>query len=225
MVDAKKIGVAGAAIVLVTLVAVFATSYMADFETARTPNNEDEFQTIELKDAPVLGSETAPVIIVEVGDYQCHMCKLWFEETRPLIIENYVATGKANLVFIDMPFLGHDSTPASEATYCADDQGKYWEYHTMLFKFQQEIDDGWANASRLQAFALNLGLDMELFDKCMITDDHRAQVNFNMQIAKKEFGANSTPTFMIINTSTGEAEKIVGAHPYSTFVSVIDPML
>jgi len=227
MVDAKKIGVAGAAIVLVTLVAVFATSYMADFETARNipPNTEDEFQTVELKDAPVLGSKTAPVIIVEVGDYQCHMCKLWFEETRPLIIENYVATGKTNLVFIDMPFLGHDSTPASEATYCADDQGKYWEYHTMLFKFQQEIDDGWANASRLQAFALNLGLDMELFDKCMITDDHRAQVNFNMQIAKKEFGANSTPTFMIINTSTGEAEKIVGAHPYSTFVSVIDPML
>ena len=227
MVDAKKIGVAGAAIVLVTLVAVFATSYMADFETARNipPNTEDEFQTVELKDAPVLGSETAPVIIVEVGDYQCHMCKLWFEETRPQIIENYVTTGKANLVFIDMPFLGSHSGPASEATYCADDQGKYWEYHTMLFKFQQEIDDGWANASRLQAFALNLGLDMELFDKCMITDDHRAQVNFNMQIAKKEFGANSTPTFMIINTSTCEAEKIVGAHPYSTLVSVIDPML
>ena len=66
---------------------------------------------------------------------------------------------------------------------------------------------------------------MDQFDKCMITDDHRAQVNFNMQIAKKEFGANSTPTFMIINTSTGVAEKIVGAHPYSTFVSVLDQML
>ena len=118
MVDAKKIGVAGAAIVLVTLVAVFATSYMADFETARNipPNTEDEFQTVELKDAPVLGSKTAPVIIVEVGDYQCHMCKLWFEETRPLIIENYVETGKVNLVFVDMRFLGRDSTPASEAT-------------------------------------------------------------------------------------------------------------
>ena len=224
MVDAKKIGVAGAAIVLVTLVAVFATSYMSDFETARTPNVDDEFQTVELKDAPVLGSKTAPVIIVEVGDYQCHMCKLWFEETRPLIIENYVETGKANLVFIDMPFLGRDSTPASEATYCANDQGKYWEYHTMLFRFQEEIDDGWANASRLQAFALNLGLDMEQFDKCMITDDHRAQVNANMQMAKKQFGANSTPTFVIVGP-TGEAQKIVGAHPYSTFVSVLDPML
>ena len=152
------------------------------------------------------------------------MCKLWFKETRPLIIENYVETGKANLVFIDMPFLGRDSTPASEATYCANDQGKYWEYHSTLFEYQQEIDDGWANASRLQAIALNLGLDMEQFDKCMITDDHRAQVNANMQMAKKQFGANSTPTFVIVGP-TGEAQKIVGAHPYSTFVSVLDPML
>ena len=51
-----------------------------------------------------------------------------------------------------------------------------------------------------------------------------AQVNFNMQMAKKEFGANSTPTFVIVGP-TGEAEKIVGAHPYSTFVSVLDQML
>ena len=226
MVDAKKIGVAGAAIVLVTLVAVFATSYMSDFETPRNSslNNTDESKAVELKGAPVLGSKTATVTIVEVGDYQCHMCKLWFKETRPLIIENYVETGKANLVFIDMPFLGRDSTPASEATYCANDQGKYWEYHSTLFEYQQEIDDGWANASRLQAIALNLGLDMEQFDKCMITDDHRAQVNANMQMAKKQFGANSTPTFVIVGP-TGEAQKIVGAHPYSTFVSVLDPML
>ena len=224
MVDAKKIGVAGAAIVLVTLVAVFATSYMSDFETARTPNTEDESKTLELKDAPVLGSKTATVTIVEVGDYQCHMCKLWFEETRPLIIENYVETGKVNFVFVDMPFLGSDSTPASEATYCADDQGKYWEYHSMLFTYQEEIDDGWASATRLQAFAFNLGLDIEQFDKCMKTDDHRSLVNSNMQIAKKQFGANSTPTFVIVGP-TGEAEKIVGAHPYSTFVSVLDQML
>ena len=224
MVDAKKIGVAGAAIVLVTLVAVFATSYMSDFETARTPNTEDESKTLELKDAPVLGSKTATVTIVEVGDYQCHMCKLWFEETRPLIIENYVETGKVNLVFVDMPFLGSDSTPASEATYCADDQGKYWEYHSMLFTYQEEIDDGWASANRLQAFAFNLGLDIEQFDKCMKTDDHRSLVNSNMDIANKVVGANSTPTFVIVGP-TGEAEKIVGAHPYSTFVSVLDQML
>ncbi len=229
MVDSKKIGIAGAAVVLVTLVTIFGTSYMADFENnprtvSQNDSQENKLKAIELKHAPVLGSDTATVTIIEVGDYQCHMCKKWFEETRPLIIDNYINTGKANLVFIDMPFLGYDSTPASEATYCADDQGKYWEYHTMLFRFQQEIDDGWANANRLQAFAFNLGLDIEQFDKCMTTDDHKAKVNFNMQMSKKEFGANSTPTFVIVNTQ-GEWKKIIGAHPYSTFEDIIESML
>jgi len=226
MVDTKKIAVAGAAVVLVAIVTIFASSYMSDFETSRAPNTEDEFQTLELKQAPVLGSKDATVTIVEVGDYQCHMCKLWFEETRPQIVENYIETGKANLVFLDMPFLGSDSTPASEATYCADDQGKYWEYHSMLFTYQEdEIDGGWANANRLQAIAFNLGLDIEQFDKCMTTDDHYSRVNYNKQVAVTEFGAKSTPTFMIINSISGEAQRIVGAHPYSTFENVIDSLL
>ncbi len=226
MVDTKKIAVAGAAVVLVAIVTIFASSYMSDFETSRAPNTEDEFQTLELKQAPVLGSKDATVTIIEVGDYQCHMCKLWFEETRPQIVENYIETGKANLVFLDMPFLGSDSTPASEATYCADDQGKYWEYHSMLFTYQEdEIDGGWANANRLQAIAFNLGLDIEQFDKCMTTDDHYSRVNYNKQVAVTEFGAKSTPTFMIINSISGEAQRIVGAHPYSTFENVIDSLL
>ncbi len=226
MVDTKKIAVAGAAVVLVAIVTIFASSYMSDFETSRAPNTEDEFQTLELKQAPVLGSKDATITIIEVGDYQCHMCKLWFEETRPQIVENYIETGKANLVFLDMPFLGSDSTPASEATYCADDQGKYWEYHSMLFIYQEdEIDGGWANANRLQAIAFNLGLDIEQFDKCMTTDDHFARVNYNKQVAVTEFGAKSTPTFMIVNSLSGEAQRIVGAHPYPTFEKVIDSLL
>ena len=229
MVDSKKIGIAGAAVVLVTLVTIFGTSYMADFEN--NPRNvdqnnsqENKLKAIELQDAPVLGSNTATVTIVEVGDYQCHMCKVWFEQTRPLIIENYIASGKVNLVFIDMPFLGSDSLPASEATYCANDQGKYWEYHSALFEYQQEIDDGWADPNRLQAIALNLGLDMDEFDQCMSSNEHFSQVKYNKQVAVTEFGANSTPTFMIVNT-TGDSQRIVGAHPYSTFEDIIESML
>ena len=226
MVDTKKIAVAGAAVVLVVILVTFATSYMSDFDTPRTTTTEEgEFQKLELKQAPVLGSKSATVTIIEVGDYQCHMCKRWFEETRPQIIENYINTGKANFVFVDMPFLGSDSIPASEATYCADDQGKYWEYHSMLFRFQQEIDDGWANANRLQAFAFNLGLDIEQFDKCMTTDDHFSRVNYIKQVAVTEFGANSTPTFMIVNTLSGESQRVVGAHPYSTFENLIDSLI
>ena len=226
MVDTKKIAVAGAAVVLVVILVTFATSYMSDFDTPRTStNDDDEFKTLELKQAPVLGSKTATVTIIEVGDYQCHMCKIWFEETRPQIIENYISTGKANLVFVDMPFLGSDSIPASEATYCADDQGKYWEYHSMLFRYQEEIDDGWANANRLQAIAFNLDLEIEQFDKCMTTDDHYARVNYNKQMAVTEFGANSTPTFMVVNTLSGDSQRIIGAHPYTTFEQVINSLL
>jgi len=124
-----------------------------------------------------------------------------------------------------MPFLGSDSIPASEATYCADDQGKYWEYHSMLFRYQEEIDDGWANANRLQAIAFNLDLDIEQFDKCMTTDDHYARVNYNKQMAVTEFGANSTPTFMVVNTLSGDSQRIIGAHPYTTFEQVINSLL
>ena len=223
MVNAKLIGVAAAAVILVSVVTIYSSSYLADFEKAQT-SADDDLKTISLKKTPVLGSETAPITIVEVGDYQCHMCKKWFEETRPLIVENYIETGKVNLVFIDMPFLGHDSIPASEATYCANDQGKYWEYHSMLFQYQQEIDDGWANANRLQAIALNLDLDIEQFDKCMTTDDHYPRVNFNKQKAVTDFGANSTPTFMIVNNA-GDSQRLVGAHPYSTFEQVINSLL
>ncbi|MEC7707332.1 MAG: DsbA family protein, partial [Thermoproteota archaeon] len=90
---------------------------------------------------------------------------------------------------------------------------------------EDEIDGGWASATRLQAFAFNLGLDIEQFDKCMTTDDHFSRVNYNKQVAVTEFGAKSTPTFMIINISTGESQRVVGAHPYSTFEKVIDSFL
>ena len=222
MVDSKKIGIAGAAVVLVTLVTIFGTSYMADFEN--NPRNVGENNSQQNFEYVALGSETATVTIIEIGDYQCHMCKLWFEETRPQIIENYVVTGDVNLIFIDMPFLGKDSQHASAATYCADDQGKYWAYHEKLYQLQQEIDDGWANADRLNAIAFSLDLDMEVFDACMESKLHYDRVSFYNQKARNDFGANSTPTFVIYNSS-GDSERLVGAYPYSAFQDVINSML
>ena len=60
---------------------------------------------INLKNgSPVLGSENAPVTIIEFGDYQCEACYYWFHNTRADIIDNYIETGKAKLVFVDLPF-------------------------------------------------------------------------------------------------------------------------
>ena len=223
MANPKKIAVCIVAVILVAAVTISFSSYLSEFNNVQS-SSQDEIKAITFKNPPVLGSETATVTIVEVGDYQCEMCKLWFEQTRPQIIKNYVDTGKVNLVFIDMPFLGNDSITAAEATYCADEQGKYWDYHAKLYQLQQHVDDGWANSDRLSTIALNMDLNMEEFNECMNSKEYYSKVNFNKQKAKTDLGANSTPTFVIVNTS-GDSKRIVGAHPYSTFEEIINAML
>ena len=173
--------------------------------------------------SPVMGSESAKVTIVEFGDYQCHQCYNWFHNTKDSIVENYIETGKVNLVFVDLAFLGRDSPKAAAASYCAEEQGKYWEYHDQLYNYQEGIDSGWANSERLKAFAQNLELDEELFDSCLDSGKFNKRVQFNISEAIKH-GAKATPTFIIVN-SEGDQQKLVGAQPYSVFQNVLDSMI
>lgn len=174
--------------------------------------------------SPILGDPDAPITIVEFGDYQCHQCYNWFHNTKPAIFEEYIDTGKANLVFVDMAFLGRDSPVAAQATYCAEDQGKYWEYHDILYQSQEaQIDNGWANKERLKAFAFSLGLDMELFDSCLDSNKYQKRVQSNVSEARS-FGVSGTPTFVIV-APNGQEQKLVGAQPYSVFQQVIESMI
>lgn len=171
----------------------------------------------------ILGSSSAPITIVEFGDYQCHQCYNWFHNTKPSIFQNYVDAGKVNFVFVDLAFLGRDSPKAAQASYCAEDQGKYWEYHTQLYNSQEsQIDNGWANSERLKSFAFSLGLDVELFDSCLDSGKYAKRVQYNVAEAKK-LGVSGTPTFFIIGPN-GQQEKLVGAQPYSVFTKILDSM-
>ena len=172
----------------------------------------------------ILGNPSAQVTIVEFGDYQCHQCYNWFHNTKPAVFQNYVDTGKVNFVFMDLAFLGMDSPKAAQASYCAEDQGKYWEYHDQLYTAQEsQIDNGWANSQRLKAFAFSLDLDMELFDSCLDSGKYAKRVQYNIAEAKK-LGASGTPTFFIIGPD-GQQQKLVGAQPYSVFKQVLDSMI
>jgi len=171
--------------------------------------------------SPILGDPKAPITIVEFGDYQCHFCKEWFHETKPLIERDYIDTGKANMIFVDMAFLGRDSAKAAQASYCAEDQNAYWEYHGMLYDSQEPtIDGGWANTERLKAFAFALGLDMELFNSCLDSDKYSERIRYNIQQAR-ENGISSTPGFFVVGSDT--QQFIRGAQPYSTFQKVLTP--
>ena len=173
--------------------------------------------------SPILGDPSAPVTIVEFGDYQCHQCYNWFHNTKPAITRDYIDTGKANLVFVDMAFLGRDSGPAAQATYCAEDQGKYWEYHDMLYNAQEDkIDGGWANTERLKAFAFSMGLDMELFESCLDSGKYAKRVQYNTQQAR-EHGVRGTPGFFIVSSDV--QHQIGGAQPFSVFKQILDPLV
>ncbi len=174
--------------------------------------------------SPILGDPDAPITIVEFGDYQCHACYNWFHTHKPAVYDNYIATGKANLVFVDLAFLGRDSPTASQASYCAEDQGMYWQYHDLLYNSQEaQIDNGWANSERLKAFAFSLGLDTELFDGCLDSGKYSKRVQYNISEAKKH-GAKATPTFIIIGPNN-QQEQFQGGQPYSTFKQIMDSMI
>lgn len=173
--------------------------------------------------SPILGDPSAPITIVEFGDYQCHQCYNWFHNTKPTIFQNYVETGKANLVFVDLAFLGRDSQKASQASYCAEDQGMYWEYHDTLYNFQEpQIDGGWANSERLKAFASNLELDMDLFGSCLDSGKYAKRVQYNIQQAR-DHGIRGTPGFFIVGPD-GQ-QQLGGAQPYSVFKQILDTMI
>ena len=222
MADKKKAIVAIVGIAIVVAIAASFTSYIGQVEQ-QTQAIESEYQISSMNIPPVLGLETASVTIIEMGDYQCEMCKRWNDNTRPKIIENFIDTGKANLVFIDLPILGSDSLTAAEASYCANDQGKYWDYHVTLYNYQGHMNSGWASSDRLKAIAFNLDMNMDEFEECLDSSKYEERIKFNAKKAKSG-GANSTPTFIIVN-SVGEQQKIIGAQPYSVFESVLNSLL
>jgi protein-disulfide isomerase len=174
--------------------------------------------------SPILGDPDAPITIVEFGDFQCHACYNWFHTHKPKIYENYIATGKANLVFVDLAFLGRDSPTAAQASYCAEDQGKYWDFHNLLYNSQQsKIDNGWANSESLKNFAFNLSLDMDLFESCLDSGKYTKRVQYNVSEAKKH-NAKATPTFIIVGPDN-QQEQFQGGQPYSTFKQIMDKMI
>ena len=219
----NKKGVVIGVIVIAIIIGVTFSLSLSSTETVNLDMSRTHGTISTAMGSPILGDANAPITIVEFGDYQCHQCYNWFHNTKPTIFQNYIETGKANLVFVDLAFLGRDSPKAAQASYCAEDQGMYWEYHDTLYNFQDpEIDGGWANSERLKAFASNLGLDMDLFESCFDSGKYSKRVQYNIQQAR-DHGIRGTPGFFIVGPD-GQ-QQLGGAQPYSVFKQILDTMI
>ncbi len=219
----NKLGVILAVIIITIIAWVTASLSASPSETVNLDMGRTHGTISTAMGSPILGDPSAPITIVEFGDYQCHQCYNWFHNTKPAIFQEYIETGKVNLVFVDLAFLGRDSPKAAQATYCAEDQEMYWEYHDTLYTSQEsKIDSGWANTERLKAFAFNMELDMELFDSCLDSGKYSKRVQYNSQQAR-DHGVRGTPGFFIVGPD-GQ-EQLGGAQPFSVFKQILDTMI
>ena len=199
---------------------------MGDKEGMPNGTMEDEAFTIGGIDlstaAPVEGDKDAPITIIEFGDYQCPKCKGWFQNEKPAIINSYISKGIANLYFLDFAWFGDDSVSAAQAAYCADDQGKFMEYHSTLYNNQAGIQDGWANIDALKQFAIEIKLDTEMFNKCLDSGKYADRVSHNTEVGTS-LGVVGTPYFFIVGPE-GDIKKIAGPQPSIVFDAAINSL-
>jgi len=168
---------------------------------------------------PTLGSPNASVTIVEFGDYQCPTCDEWYRSQEGQLIQKLVTTGKAKLVWRDFDYYGPDSVSASEAAYAAGEQGKFWQFHDLLFQNQQLPNSGWASKQNMETFAQQLGLNMTEFDQSFNSGKYDSLVNLNHSLGVQA-GISETPTFFLIGPN-GKVVTIAGGQPESVFEQAV----
>jgi protein-disulfide isomerase len=143
---------------------------------------------VAVKETPVRGVANAPVNIVEYADYECPYCQV----AEPILVKVLAENkGKVSLMYKDIPLPMHShAQKAAEASRCAGDQGKYWEYHDSLYAGKQfEIP-------QLKATARQLKLDGDAFDKCLDSGQHTEMVKSQLKEGQG-FGLEGTPSFFV----------------------------
>jgi predicted DsbA family dithiol-disulfide isomerase len=161
--------------------------------------------------APSRGASDAPIVMVEYTDYQCPFCNR-VQPTIDALMERY--EGKVLHVFKNLPLPNHPQAQlAGEASLCANDQTKFWEFHDWLFENQRTM-----NRDTMVAAAGELGIDGEAFTACIDAGVHRARVQADMKEARS-FGITGTPGFLV------NGRVISGAQPLSEFEAVFDEEL
>ncbi len=171
---------------------------------------ERELVNVSADDDPWIGAENPKVTIIVFSDYACSHCARFAIEAEKRIIENYGSVVK--LVFRDLPVLGEPSYKAALAANCALEQGKFWEYHYLLFKRQNEW---YSNGTKFYEYAEELGLNSTQFRECLDSEKYREEIEKDVEDAKS-YGASSTPTFFI------NGEMVVGYKSYEIFTSLIE---
>lgn len=196
-------------------------SYVSTRPPAHSVWQMDSSVTLVPNQGHVMGSDTAPLEVVEFADFECPACGTFATLAEPDVRTRLVNTGLIRFRFMDFPLNIHRNTRAGHgAAWCAGEQGKFWEMHDIIFQNQ----DRWNGeaTSRPQTvltdLARQIGVTMPQFESCMQTGKYAGQIqsNFDEGVRRK---VPSTPTFFIGN------RKVSSAIPYDKFKQHVDEVL
>lgn len=173
---------------------------------------------IEPDDNVFLGDENAPITVIEFTDYECPYCRYHFDETFQKIKEQYIDTGKVRYTVRDFPLEFHPFAQTSaEATECAEDEGKFWEYRNVLFSqpYPENVDE---LPKHLTGIAEYLDLNIDRFQTCLESQKYEEEVHQDREEGIN-IGVTGTPGFII------NGKLFSGALPYETFEMIFKELL
>lgn len=180
------------------------------WRSVTAPLPAPERVAIGVGNAPSIGPETAPVTVIIFSDFECPYCGDFARDTMPLVEERLVETGQVRVAFRHFPLSTHPyADRAAQAAACADDQGKFWEYHDLLYANQDALQIG-----DLQSYAVELGLNTTVFDACLLGEE-RANVVAQDRALGLQVGVTGTPTFFF------NGRKVAGALTYDAFAAQV----
>jgi protein-disulfide isomerase len=184
-------------------------------ESPRTISRADLVAALERGPGPTRGSVDAPVVVVEFSDFLCGYCRIFAQETLPKIEERYIREGKIRFVYRHMTVRGDASFLAAQAASCAEDQGKFWEFHDVLFGKNSPFV---FTSARLKQYAARLRLDAKSFSACLDSGKYAERVETETVLGRA-LGATGTPAFLL------NGQLVIGAYPFEAFQRGFDMLL
>lgn len=150
----------------------------------------------KVSENPSQGSSGARVVIDEFGDFQCPVCGMFHQRVYRDLNEKFVKTGQVRLVFHPLNYIGAESKWAAEAATCAQEQGRFWEYHDTLYDRQNGENNGAFRKENLKNFAQELRLDRQAFNQCLDSGRYSRLID-QWTSEGQHRGVTGTPTFFI----------------------------
>ncbi len=221
-------------------------SKILDEETSLKDYNQENkiIKDINLNDIPYKGNPNAKIKLVEFSDFECPFCKRFYTSTFKQLKDEWIDQGKLVMYYMHFPLeqIHPKAEPSARASYCAYKQGKFWEYHDLLFEKLNAISN---DLNGYKSLAQELGLDLDKFSECYNSDEAKRRVQYEAGIGF-EIGVRGTPSFLVIvdksldKNKVREAAMLVngqvfesennyiiffsGAYPYSQFNAMLSKL-